>query len=428
MKPHRHNRVVITGMGAVTPLGSTVEKFWAGLLAGTSGAAPIAQFDASKLPVRFAAEVKDFEPTKFMSPKEAKRNTRFIQVAIGAAKEAWASAKFGPPDAQPDAPTAGAGVPVNMDRVGVYIGSGMGALSFIEEQHSRLESGGADRVSPFLIPSVIVNMAAGLVSIALGAKGPNLCTVSACATGGHAIGEAYRALERGDADVIVAGGAEAAITPLSIAGFHSAKALSSRNDDPQHASRPFDARRDGFVMGEGAGVLVMETLDHAQQRGATILAEIVGYGLSADAYHMTAPAPEAEGAQRAMRMALADAGLEPSAIDYINAHGTSTELNDKLETQAVKAVFGDHARKLAMSSTKSMTGHLLGAAGGIEAIASIMTIRESILPPTINHDHADAECDLDCVPNVARKQAVAVVMSNNMGFGGQNCSLIFQRF
>ncbi len=374
------------------------------------------QFDASALPVRFAAEVKDFDPTQYMTAKEAKRNTRFIQFAIGAARQAWQHAGF----------REGDGTDAN--RVGVYVGSGMGALSFIEEQHSRLTQGGADRVSPFLIPSVIVNMAAGLVSIAVGAKGPNLCTVSACATGGHAIGEAFRALERGDADVILAGGTEAAITPLAIAGFHSAKALSSRNDDPAGASRPFDAERDGFVMGEGSGILVLETLAHATRRGAAILGEVIGYGLSGDAYHMTAPAPEAEGAQRAMRMALADAGLEPHAIDYINAHGTSTELNDKLETQAVKKVFGDHAYKLAISSTKSMTGHLLGAAGGIEAIATVMALRERIMPPTINYTHADPECDLDYVPNAARKGDLRVAMSNNMGFGGQNCSLVFKSY
>ncbi|MBM3268614.1 MAG: beta-ketoacyl-ACP synthase II [Candidatus Sericytochromatia bacterium] len=411
---HKHHRVVVTGMGCITPLGSTLEKYWSSLLAGTAGAGPIGQFDVSALPVRFACEVKDFDPAQYMSPKEAKRNTRFIQFAIAASKQAWQHAGF----------KEGDGTDAN--RVGVYVGSGMGALAFIEEQHGRLESGGADRVSPFLIPSVIVNMAAGLVSMAIGAKGPNLCTVSACATGGHAIGEAFRALERGDADVILAGGTEAAITPLSIAGFHSAKALSSRNDDPTKASRPFDADRDGFVMGEGAGVLVLETLDHATRRGAQILGEIVGYGLSGDAFHMTAPAPEAEGAQRAMRMALADAGMEPTDIDYINAHGTSTDLNDKLETQAVKKVFGDHARKLAISSTKSMTGHLLGAAGGIEAIATVMALREGVMPPTINYSNADPECDLDYVPNTARKADLRVAMSNNMGFGGQNCSLIFK--
>ncbi len=419
----KRHRVVITGFGALTPIGNDADSYWKGLLSGTSGVGPIKQFDTSKLPVHFGAEVKDFDPTKYMTPKEAKRNTRFIQFAICAAKQAWEHAGFGG-----NGGANGGSDGVDADRVGVYVGSGMGALSFIEEQHSRLEAGGADRVSPFLIPSVIVNMAAGLVSIAIGARGPNLCTVSACATGGHSIGEAFRALERGDADVIVAGGTEAAITPLSIAGFNSAKALSTRNDNPAKASRPFDAQRDGFVMGEGAGVVVLETLDHAQQRGANILGEIVGYGLSADAYHMTAPAPEAEGAQRAMRMALADAGLEPTAIDYINAHGTSTELNDKLETQAVKKVFGDHAYRVPMSSTKSMTGHLLGAAGGIEAIAAIMAIREGMVPPTINFESADPECDLDYVPNVARKHPVTFAMSNNMGFGGQNCSLIFKAF
>lgn len=418
----------MTGLGAITPLGNTVDDYWKGLLAGTSGVGPIRQFDASSLPVRFAAEVKDFDPTLYLSAKEARRNTRFIQFAIGAAKQAWQDAGFKTPEEAANGGAGNGNGGIDLDRVGVYVGSGMGALSFIEEQHSRLEAGGADRVSPFLIPGVIVNMASGLVSIALGARGPNLCMVSACATGGHAIGEAFRAVERGDADIIVAGGTEAAITPLSIAGFNSAKALSTRNDDPARASRPFDAERNGFVMGEGAGVLVLESLEHALSRGARILAEVVGYGLSGDAYHMTAPAPEAEGAQRAMRMALDDAGLAPSDVDYINAHGTSTELNDKLETQAVKKVFGEHAYKIPMSSTKSMTGHLLGAAGGIEAIATIMAIRDDVVPPTINLETADPECDLDYVPNKARTHKVAVAMSNNMGFGGQNCSLIFKAF
>ncbi|MBI6545967.1 MAG: beta-ketoacyl-ACP synthase II, partial [Cyanobacteria bacterium NC_groundwater_1444_Ag_S-0.65um_54_12] len=336
-------RIVITGWGAITPLGPDVNELWAGLLAGRSGVGPITLFDATTLPVRFAGEARDFDPVDYMTPKEAKRNTRFIQLGIGAAKQAWEAAGL-------------AKAKIDLERVGVYLGSGMGSLAYIEDQHAILLNRGSDRVSPFLIPTVIVNMAAGMVAIALGAKGPNLCLVSACASGGHAIGEAFRILQRQDADVMVAGGTESAITPLSISGFYSAKALSSRNDNPAVASRPFDAQRDGFVMGEGAGVLILERLEFALRRGAPILAEIAGYGLSGDAFHMTAPAPAAEGAQRAMRLALADAGCEPAAIDYINAHGTSTEVNDKLETSAVKQVFGEHAYELAISSTKSMTG------------------------------------------------------------------------
>lgn len=411
----KNHRVVITGLGAITPLGQDVHTYWNALVAGTTGVAPIAFFDASNLPVRFAAEVKNWDPTTYMSPKEAKRNARFVQFAAGAGRQAFEDSKL-----------FGSGA--DMDRVGVYIGSGMGALAVLEEEITTLNAKGPSRVSPFLIPMTIVNMAAGVVSILTGAKGPNFCPVSACASSGHAIGEAFRTLQRGDADAILAGGAEATITPLGISGFASAKALSTRNDDPSHASRPFDAGRDGFVMGEGSGVVVLETLEHATRRGARIYAEVIGYGLSADAYHITLPAPEAEGAQRAIKMALKDAQLGPTDIDYINAHGTSTGANDKLETQAVKRVFGEQAARIPMSSTKSMTGHLLGAAGAIEAIATVMAIREGTLPPTINLFEPDPECDLDYVPHEARKREVRIAMSNNMGFGGQNCSLIFKRF
>ncbi len=409
------NRVVITGLGAVTPIGLDAASYWSGLKAGQSGVAPIARFDASALPVRFAAEVKGWDPTAYLSAKESKRNARFVQFAVGAGRQAFDLANLG---------SGG----MDMARLGVIVGSGMGALDVLEEEITTLNAKGPSRVSPFLIPMTIVNMAAGALAINVGAKGPNYCPVSACASGSHAIGEAFRSLQRGDADVILAGGAEAVITPLGISGFASAKALSRRNDDPAHASRPFDAARDGFVMGEGAGVLVLETLEHATRRGAEILAEVLGYGLSADAYHMTLPAPEAEGAQRAIKMALADAEVAAAQVDYINAHGTSTEANDRLETEAIKAVFGEHAARIPMSSTKSMTGHLLGAAGAIEAIATVMAIRDGIIPPTINLEEPDPECDLDYVPGAARQHEVRIAMSNNMGFGGQNGSLVFGRF
>ena len=409
------NRVVITGLGAITPVGLDAPSYWSGIKSGQSGVAPITRFDPSSLPVRFAAEVKGWDPTAYMSAKDAKRNARFVQFAVGAGRQAFDHAKL----------ASGA---MDMARIGVIVGSGMGALDVLEEEITTLNAKGPSRVSPFLIPMTIVNMAAGALAIQVGAKGPNYCPVSACASGSHAIGEAFRTLQRGDADAVLAGGAEAVITRLGISGFASAKALSRRNDDPVHASRPFDAARDGFVMGEGAGVMVLETLEHATRRGAEILAEVLGYGLSGDAYHMTLPAPEAEGAQRAIKMALADAGISAPQIDYINAHGTSTEANDRLETAAIKAVFGEHAARIPMSSTKSMTGHLLGAAGAIEAIATIMAIRDGVIPPTINLVEPDPECDLDYVPGVARPHEVRIAMSNNMGFGGQNGSLVFGRF
>jgi 3-oxoacyl-[acyl-carrier-protein] synthase II len=410
------HRVVVTGLGAITPLGSSVEAFWDGLKNGRSGIRPITHFDASAFSTRIAGEVPDFEIEKYVTDrKEARRLARFSQFAIGAAKQAVADAKL---DINKE----------NCERIGVYIGSGMGALGVIEEQQMVLATKGPDRVSPVTVPLMIPTMASGNVAIAIGAKGANVCAVTACASGSHAVGDAFRMLQRGDEDVMIAGGTESVITPLGIASFASAKTLSTRNDAPEKASRPFDAGRDGFVMGEGAGILVLETLEHAQARGARIYAEIVGYGLSADAHHMTAPAPEAEGAARAMKKALASAGLAPTDVDYINAHGTSTRLNDQLETMAVKTVFGEHAYKLAISSTKSMTGHLLGAAGGIEAVATVMALHEGILPPTINQETPDPDCDLDYVPNQARKQDIRVAMSNNMGFGGHNASLVFKKF
>jgi 3-oxoacyl-[acyl-carrier-protein] synthase II len=410
------HRVVVTGLGAVTPLGASVEAFWDGLKNGRSGIRCITQFDATGYPTRFAGEVPDFDFTDYAADKkEARRLARFSQFAIGAAKQA----------------VKDAGIDVNAidaERFGVYIGSGMGALGVIEEQNQVLATKGPDRVSPFTVPLMIPNMASGNVAIAVGAKGPNVCAVTACASGSHAIGDAFRLLQYGDADVMLAGGTESVITPLGIASFASLKALSGHNEEPTKASRPFDAQRDGFVMGEGAGMLVLETLEHAQARGARIYAELVGYGLTADAHHMTAPAPEGEGVGRAMKKALKEAGLEPEAVEYINAHGTSTPMNDKLETQAVKSVFGPHAYKLAMSSTKSMTGHLLGAAGGVEAVATVLALTHGVLPPTINLDHPDPDCDLDYVPHTARQQAIEVAMSNNMGFGGHNASLVFRKF
>ena len=408
-------RVVITGMGVISPVGNDVESFWNSLINGKSGIRKIERYDVSDLSTQIAGLLQDFNPEDHFDKKEVRKMDRFVQYALVAAREALK--------------TSGLNInSENAERVGVFIGSGVGGAETLIEQYEVLKTKGPRRVSPFLIPMMIVDMAAGQVSIDLGAKGPNLSPTSACATGTHAIGDAFKVIERGAADVMFAGGAEASIFPLTIAGFSSAKALSTRNDDPQRASRPFDKDRDGFVMAEGAGVVVLEELEHAKKRGATILAEIVGYGLSGDAHHMTAPAPEGEGAARAMKLALADAGIEPSAIDYINAHGTSTEFNDYFETLAVKNAFGEHAYKLAMSSTKSMTGHLLGAAGGVEAVACVKVINESILPPTINLDEPGEGCDLDYVPNEARKQEVEYVMSNSLGFGGHNGSIILKKY
>ena len=409
-------RVVVTGLGAVTPLGVGVEATWDALKAGKSGIRQVPRFIESGLPVTFAGTVEDFDPATHMDRKDAKRMARFSQFAVASALEAWRSS--GLDMASLDA-----------DRVGVYIGSGMGGLDVLEEEILKLRDKGPGRVSPFFIPTVIANMAAGNVAIQLGARGPNMCHVTACASGAHAIGEAFRALQRGEVDVMVAGGAESTITPVGIAGFAAAKALSPghASGDPARASRPFDAARNGFVMGEGAGVLILETLEHAQARGATIWAELSGYAATDDAFHITSPAEHGEGIQRAMRLAMRDAGLEPTDIGYVNAHGTSTELNDAGETAALKAVFGAHAANLPISSTKSMTGHLLGAAGAVEAIATVLALHHGVLPPTINLDTPDPSCDLDYVPGLAREVRIEAAMSNNMGFGGHNASLVVRR-
>lgn len=408
-------RVVVTGMGSITPLGNDVKSYWEGLMAGRSGVDLIDKFDTSEYPTKIGAQVKDFNPEDFIDRKEVKRVDRFVQFAIAAAKMAVSDAEL---EINED----------NANRIGCYIGSGIGGLETWEAQYKILLEKGPKRVSPFLIPMMIANMASGVTSIHIGAKGPNSAAITACATGTHSIGDAFKIIQRGDADAMITGGTEASMTPIGYAGFCAARAMSTRNDDPTKASRPFDKNRDGFVMGEGSGVLVLEELDHALARGARIYAEIVGYGMSGDAYHLTAPAPEGEGAGRAMAMALTDAGLEPEDVSYINAHGTSTEFNDKFETAAIKNLFKDYAYKLAVSSTKSMTGHLLGASGGIEAIACVQAIVNDMVPPTINYETPDPECDLDYVPNVARQMVVDVAMSNSLGFGGHNGSIIFTKY
>ena len=408
-------RVVITGMGVITPIGSGVADFWDALKSGKSGVGPITRFDTTEYTTKFAAEVSDFDPEQYVERKEAKRMDRFAQLAVGASKLAFEDS----------------GLRItseNAGRVGVLIGSGIGGTGTWEEQHATLMEKGPRRVSPFFVPMLISDMAAGMVSILFGAKGPNLGIVTACATATHAIGEAAHIIRRGDADVMLAGGSEAAITPMAVAGFCAARALSTRNDDPEHASRPFDLNRDGFVMGEGAGVMVVEALDHALARGATIYGEVIGFGMSGDAYHITAPAPGGEGAARSMAAAITSAGLRPEDIGYINAHGTSTEDNDRIETEAIKTVFGEYAYKVPISSSKSMTGHLLGAAGAVEGIACLCAIRDGIIPPTINYETPDPECDLDYVPNQARKLDVGVAMSNSFGFGGHNATLIFAKY
>jgi 3-oxoacyl-[acyl-carrier-protein] synthase II len=408
-------RVVVTGMGVISPVGNDVQTFWNALIEGKSGIRVIDRFDVSEYPTKIAGMVEGFNPEDFIDKKEAKRMDRFAQFAVACALMAKNDAGLEI-------------TPENAERIGVYIGSGIGGLHTLMEQHQILLEKGPRRVSPFLIPMMISDMASGQVSIILGAKGPNSSPISACATGTNAIGDAYKIIERGHADVMFTGGSEATIHPIALAGFSAARALSQRNDEPEKASRPFDRDRDGFVMGEGAGVLVLEALEHALARGAKIYAEIIGYGMSGDAYHITQPAPEGEGAARAMREALRDAGIEPSEVDYINAHGTSTDFNDKFETSAIKKAFGDAAYKVAISSTKSMTGHLLGAAGAIEAVASILTIKNDIIPPTINYENPDPDCDLDYVPNVARRTKVEVAMSNSLGFGGHNASIIFKEY
>jgi len=407
-------RVVITGLGVVSPVGIGADRFWNSLMEGRSGVRRITAFDPSALPTQIAAEVPDFDPTAFMERKEARRNDRFVQFAYAASRMALEDAAL-------------AITRANAGRVGVLIGSGIGGAITWEEQHRILETRGPGRVSPFFIPMIIMNMAAGVVSILTGAKGPNSCVVTACATGGNAIGDAMRLIQRGDADAMIAGGTEAAITVLSVAGFCAMKAMSTRNGDPARAARPFDAERDGFVMGEGAGVVILEALETAERRGARMYAELVGYGVSADAYHITQPDPEADGASRSMRNALSDAHLPPEAIEYINAHGTSTPYNDRTETLAIKKVFGPHARRVPVSSTKSMTGHLLGAAGGVQFHASEQPLERGTLPPTINYEHPDPECDLDYVPNVPREARITTAMSNAFGFGGHNAILIVQR-
>ena len=408
-------RVVITGVGAVTPVGNTAEEFWQALLEGRSGIGPITRFDATGFETRIAGELKGFDPLKYIDKKDDRKFDPFLKYAVACAVMAVEDAAL-----KTDR--------VDATRFGVLVGSGIGGLETLLDNYEALRTKGPDRVSPFLIPMLIVNMASGAISMRVGAKGPNTAVVTACATGNHAIGDATKIIQRGDADVMIAGGAEAIIIPLAIAGFAQMKAMSTRNDDPTHASRPFDAERDGFVCGEGAGIMVLESLEHASRRGARIYAEVVGYGMTGDAHHMTAPDPEGDGAARAMSAALRDAGLDPSAVGYINAHGTSTPYNDKFETLAIKRVFGEHARKLAVSSTKSMTGHLLGAAGGIEAIATTFAIHRGMLPPTINYEKPDPDCDLDYVPNHARKQEVEVALSNAFGFGGTNATLAFRKF
>jgi 3-oxoacyl-[acyl-carrier-protein] synthase II len=409
-------RVVITGMGLVSPLGNDLKSFWDNLSNGRSGIGPITLFDVTQYDCRIAGEVKNFDPAAwFNNPRDARRSDRFTQLAVAAAKTALADSGLALPAANPD-------------RIGVMVGSGIGGLKTMEDQHTILMNRGPSRISPFMIPMLISNMASGIISMEHGLQGPNYATVSACATSAHGIGEAWRMIREGDADAFVAGGSEAAIVPLGIGGFGAMKALSTRNDEPTRASRPFDKGRDGFVMGEGAGILVMEELEHAKARGANIYAEIAGYGLSADAYHMTTPLENGEGAQRCMRMALKKAGLNPEQVDYVNAHGTSTPVGDLCETRAVKAVFGQHAHQLSVSSTKSMTGHLLGAAGVVESIACIMAIQNSLVPPTINLENPEEECDLDFTPLTAKERKIRVAVNNSFGFGGHNATLIIRAF
>src|SRR5512132_642214 len=411
----RSRRVVVTGLGLVSPVGVGVEESWASLVAGRSGIAPITLFDASTFPTRIAGEVKGFDPAKFMDRKEARRNDRFIQFALAAASMAVKDSGL---DMSKE----------NPELVGCIVGAGIGGLGTIEDEHRTFLEKGVRKIGPFFIPSLIINLAPGQISLKYGMKGPNFSPVSACATGNHSIGDAMIYIERGMADVIVTGGCEATITPLGIGGCCAARALSERNDAPEKASRPFDKHRDGFVAGEGSGILIVEEYEHARKRGARIYAELAGYGASADANHITAPAPEGEGGQRAMRMALRDAGLNPEQVGYINTHGTSTPQGDIAECQAINKVFGEHAQKgLAVSSTKSMTGHLLGAAGGIEAVFSVLALATGTLPPAINVEEQDPECKLDVVPNVAREKRVDAVLSNSFGFGGTNAVICFKR-
>ena len=408
-------RVVVTGVGLITPLGTGTEKSWKNLLDGRSGIRKITQFDATHFPCQVAGEVPDFEINQFIEIKEQKKMDRFIHFAFAAAKMA----------------VEDSGLKItkdNADRIGVLVGSGIGGLSAIEHYHTVLLEKGPKRISPFFIPMLIINLAAGQISIHFGAKGPNSAVATACASGTHSIGDAFKIIKRGEADAMISGGTEAVITPLAVGGFSSMKALSTRNNEPEKASRPFDRDRDGFVMGEGAGIMVLEDMEHALSRGAKIYAEITGYGMTGDAYHITSPPPEGEGAARCMRASLKDANIHPEEIEYINAHGTSTKYGDELETQAIKSVFGKHAYKFAVSSTKSMTGHLLGAAGGVEGVICALGIFNKIIPPTINLENPDPECDLDYVPNKARAMDINMAMSNSFGFGGTNACIIFKRY
>ena len=415
----KKRRVVVTGLGTVSPIGSTIDKFWNSLLEGKSGVKRLTSFDPTYYTCRIGAEIRDFDPSGYLSPKELKRMDRFVQFAVVAAKMAVADAKINL-DKE------------DRDRFGVLVGSGIGGLHTVEAEHRQYLSlgpeKGPDRISPFLIPMLIINMASGQISITLGLKGPNSAVGTACATGNHAIGDAFRIIQRGEADAMVCGGSEAAITVMGFGGFCALKALSLRNDEPERASRPFDKNRDGFVMGEGAGIIVIEELEHALKRNAHIYCELIGYGMSGDAYHMTAPDPHGNGGVRCMVASLKDAGIKPEEVDYINAHGTSTLYNDKIETAAIKKTFGAHAKKLAVSSTKSVMGHLLGAAGGVEMIVCALAIKHAIIPPTINYETPDPDCDLDYVPNKPRAHKIRVAASNALGFGGHNATLIVKKY
>jgi 3-oxoacyl-[acyl-carrier-protein] synthase II len=408
-------RVVVTGVGLVCALGIGTEESWKNLLAGQSGVGTITQFDTTDFDCTIAGEIKNFDPFLWIEKKELKKMGRFIQVALAGADFAVKSANWKPEDS-------------DLDEVGVYVSSGIGGFDIIEREHRKLIEGGPGRVSPFFIPSAIVNLASGHISIRYGAKGPNSATATACSASAHAIGDSFKIIERGAAEMMICGGTEATVTPMGIGGFAAMKALSTRNEDPAHASRPFDSGRDGFVVGEGTGILILESLEHAHKRNAPILAEIVGYGMSGDAYHITQPAADGDGAYRVMRAAIKDAKLKPEDISYVNAHGTSTPIGDVIETRALKRVFGDNAKNVPVSSTKSMTGHLLGGAGGLEAGISVLALRDQILPPTINLETPDPECDLDYVPNTARKASVEYALSNSFGFGGTNAALIFKRW
>lgn len=414
-------RVVVTGLGLITPVGNSVEATWSALMEGRNGVGYIKKFDTARFPVKIAAEVQDFDPLKFIAKKEARKMGAFIHYAIAAATEAMADSGF--------ALTEQGKFPAELaENAGTYISSGIGDFWAIEREHSKLLEEGPERVSPFFIVSAIVNLAAGQVSIRYGAKGPNSATATACSAGAHAIGDSFKIIQRGDADVMICGGAESAITPMSVAGFASMRALSTRNDDPQHACRPFERDRNGFVIGEGAGIMILEELELAKRRGARIYAEIVGYGMTGDAFHLTMPDETGSGAIRVMQKTIRDAGIQPEQVGYINAHGTSTPYNDKFETLAIRQTFGAHAYKLAVSSTKSMTGHLLGAAGGIEGVFSALSIHRKMLPPTINYVNPDPDCDLDYIPNVPRQAEVEYALSNSFGFGGTNAALLFKRY